>query len=267
MIGHRDQRQVNGRELGRTAGCSPASASRASQRTEFLAWTAWVVIQLLGLEYLSGTGYLPAVIASGVLLHLAMGGALPARADADRRSLVFMAATYLLVVALLAVAFRGFGTDHTAGLFAFFALALVAGVAGPVYFTVWIERRPLADLGLTVGDWRVVGLAVLFGGIQFALTLRGYDLPASAEDWVPLLVMALVVGIFESIFFRGFLQRTARRHVRRPVPASLAAVGLTGCTTSATAWASSRLPSCSVSASCTPSPTRSARRCSCCGRC
>ena len=49
--------------------------------------------------------------------------------------------------------------------------------------------------------WRACGAS-----IQFALTLWGYDLPTSAEDWVPLLVMALVVGIFESIFFRGFLQ-------------------------------------------------------------
>ena len=154
MIGHRDQRPVNGQESpgGLQAVHPRPHRGPASGRTQFLAWTAWVVIALLGLEYLSGAGYLMAVVASGVLLHLAMGGALPAPLDADRRSLVFMAATYLLVVALLAVAFRGFGTDHTAGLFAFFALALVAGVAGPVYFTVWVERRPLADLGLTVGD-------------------------------------------------------------------------------------------------------------------
>lgn len=25
-------------------------------------------------------------------------------------------------------------------------------------------------------------------------------------DWVPLLVMALTVGVFESVFFRGFIQ-------------------------------------------------------------
>jgi len=155
MIGHRDQRPVNGQDhttRGQQAVHPRPRRGPASGRTQFLAWTAWVVIALLGLEYLSGAGYLLAVLASRVLLHLAMGGALPARVDVDRRSLVFMAATYLLVVALLAVAFRGFGTDHTAGLFAFFALALVTGVAGPVYLTVWIERRPLADLGLTVGD-------------------------------------------------------------------------------------------------------------------
>jgi hypothetical protein len=118
MIGHRDQRPVNGQESpgGLQAVHPRPHRGPASGRTQFLAWTAWVVIALLGLEYLSGAGYLLAVVASRVLLHLAMGGALPARVDADRRSLVFMAATYLLVVALIAVAFRGSGTDHTAGL-------------------------------------------------------------------------------------------------------------------------------------------------------
>ncbi|MGN6574597.1 MAG: lysostaphin resistance A-like protein, partial [Nocardioides sp.] len=48
-------------------------------------------------------------------------------------------------------------------------------------------------------------LALLFAGVQFALTLWGYDLPA-AQDWVPLLCMALVIGVFESVFFRGFVQ-------------------------------------------------------------
>ena len=119
MIGHRDQRPVNGQDhstRGRLAERPVPHRGPVGGRTQFLAWTAWVVLALLGLEYLSGAGYLLAVLASGVLLHLAMGGALPARVDVDRRSLVFMTATYLLVVAFMAVAFRGFGTDHTAGL-------------------------------------------------------------------------------------------------------------------------------------------------------
>ena len=33
----------------------------------------------------------------------------------------------------------------------------------------------------------------------------GYTLPAPV-DWVPLLVMSLTVGLFEAIFFRGFVQ-------------------------------------------------------------
>ena len=172
-------------------------------------WAAWVVGALL-LPVVGGAAYAVVIAATALVLTIRFPGR-SRSATATGRDLAAIAVMYAAVVGLLAAAFRGFGTDHTAGLFAFFALALVTGVAGPVYFTVWVERRPLADLGLTVGNWpRVLGLAVLFGGTQFALTLWGYALPAP-EDWVPLLVMALVVGVFESIFFRGFLQNRLQR--------------------------------------------------------
>src|SRR5207344_3202072 len=61
------------------------------------------------------------------------------------------------------------------------------------------------------------------GGVQFALTLAHTDLPA-AEDWVPLLVMALVVGVFESIFFRGFAQGVLEAAFGREVGVAGAAV-------------------------------------------
>ncbi len=51
-----------------------------------------------------------------------------------------------------------------------------------------------------------IGLGLALAAVQFALTLWGYDLPADREDWLPLLLMALVVGLFEAIFFRGFVQ-------------------------------------------------------------
>ena len=74
MIGHRDQRPVNGQDHS-TRGRQPerprAHRGPVGARTQFLAWTAWVVVALLGLEYLSGVFYLVAVVASGVLLHLA----------------------------------------------------------------------------------------------------------------------------------------------------------------------------------------------------
>jgi hypothetical protein len=134
-------------------------------------------------------------------------GLLPGRAPTrDRGDLPVIIGLFVTVTALLALAFRGFGTDNVLGLFLSFAAALLVGVAGPVVHTVWIRGRPLADLGLRVGSWRTtVGLALLFAGVQFALTLWGLDLPAPV-DWVPLLVMALVVGVFESVFFRGFVQ-------------------------------------------------------------
>ena len=70
-------------------------------------------------------------------------------------------------------------------------------------------------------------MALLFGGVQFALTLWGATLPADPQDWVPLLVMALVVGVFESVFFRGFLQTRLEAHFG-PVVGIAAAAALYG---------------------------------------
>jgi len=67
-------------------------------------------------------------------------------------------------------------------------------------------------------------LALVFGAVQFALTLWGVSLPANAESWVPLLVMALVVGVFESIFFRGFVQGRLEAQYGPVVGAAAAAV-------------------------------------------
>jgi membrane protease YdiL (CAAX protease family) len=69
------------------------------------------------------------------------------------------------------------------------------------------RRGPAPGRGLTRQrrPGTAAGFALVFAAVQFALTLWGYDLPASV-DWVPMLVMALVVGVFESVFFRGFIQ-------------------------------------------------------------
>lgn len=172
-----------------------------------LAWVTWVVLALLALDLVGGATYLVAALATGLLLSaLTLPGGLHRRPRLDVGELAFMTGLYVVVTGLLALAFRGFGTDRTVGLFLSFAAALLLGVLGPVAYTVRVRRRPLSDLGLSAGDWRAtLGLALLFGAVQFGLTLWRYDLPAY-EDWVPLLVMALVVGVFESVFFRGFLQ-------------------------------------------------------------
>jgi len=147
------------------------------------------------------------VIAASALVLCLVPGALPRTPrQRDRLDLIVVGGLLLGVVGLMRLAFVGFSTDQVAGLFLAFAAALLLGVIGPIYYTVWIRHRPLRTLGLRVDNLRITaGLAILFAGVQFALTLWSYDLPAPV-DWVPLLIMALVVGAFESIFFRGFVQ-------------------------------------------------------------
>lgn len=173
----------------------------------------FVVVGLLLMEVLNDAAYGLAILAIGVvavliaLMSPQLRVALPwVRWRIDAKDLVAVGVLYVAIVGLLSLAFRGFTTDDTFGMFISFGSGLLLGVAGPVIYTVWFRRRPISSLGMTLRGWRgVVAPALLFAGVQFAITLWGYDLP-SPVDWVPLLAMALTVGVFESVFFRGFAQ-------------------------------------------------------------
>jgi membrane protease YdiL (CAAX protease family) len=181
--------------------------SRWSERSfRMVLWSSWVVAALLMLEVVPGARYALAVAGTALLLCLVPRALPRPRGAGVRADLIPIGLLYLAVVALMRLAFVGFTTDHVGGLFLSFAAALLLGVVGPIYVTVWRRHGELSDLGLRLGNWRETGaLALLFVGIQFVLTLWGYDLPEPV-DWVPLLVMALVVGVFETVFFRGFIQ-------------------------------------------------------------
>lgn len=203
----------------------PALSPRS---TRALAWSVWVVAALLLLPVLGGAWYATAVAGSALLMAAVPGTRPRVVVTRDDRDLVAIGLMYLAVVGSMSLAFRVFTTANTLGLFLCFAVALLVGSVGPVVYTVWFRRAPLRDLGLRVDNWRpTVALALLFAGVQFALTLWGLTLPADPEDWVPLLVMALVVGVFESLFFRGFVQ--ARLEARfGPVRGIAAAAALYG---------------------------------------
>ncbi len=176
-------------------------------------WTGFVVAALLLMGVLDLTVYgiaipIAALTVAAVVIHLRRvdPSKVWVRRRVDRRDLLAIAALYLVVVGLFRLAFGVFTTDRVAGLFLSFAAALLIGVAGPVVYTTWVRRRPLASVGIGRQHLgRTVRLGLLFAGVQFAITLLGYDLPGLV-DWVPLLVMALTVGLFEAIFFRGFIQ-------------------------------------------------------------
>ncbi len=189
-----------------------SATSLLAQRRPLL-WSMWVVVAFLLLPL--GDGPLYFALVTGTALALAvLPGAVPHSTRVhDAQDLVAIAALYVAVVALMTLAFQVFTTGNVLGLFLCFAAALLLGVAGPVYYTVWIRGRQLSDLGFRRDNLRsAAGYALLFGGIQFALTLWGLDLPTPV-DWVPLLCMSLVVGVFESFFFRGFIQGCLERQL------------------------------------------------------
>jgi uncharacterized protein len=172
-----------------------------------IIWVTWLIAALLFLAIGNGLIYgLTIPLTAGLLVLLAPGLVPSARRQVDGRDIRAVLLLYVGVVGALYVAFQVFTVDRTLGLFLCYAAGLILGVVGPVIYTVWMRRRPLADLGLTTKNWRqAVGLGLALGLIQFFLTLYGYDLPAPV-DWVPLLTMSLMVGLFQAIFFRGFVQ-------------------------------------------------------------
>jgi len=191
-----------------------------------IIWVAWLIGTLLFLAVGNDLIYGVTVpLTAGLLVLLAPGLVPSAGRRVDVRDVRVIGLLYVGVVAALYLAFQVFTVERTLGLFLSYAGGLMLGVVGPVIYTVWMRRRPLADLGLTTKNWRqTVGLGVVLGLVQFFLTLYGYQLPAPV-DWVPLLTMALMVGLFEAIFFRGFIQ-TKLSASFGPIPGVVAAAGL-----------------------------------------
>jgi hypothetical protein len=117
-------------------------------------------------------------------------------------------ASYGLVVGALFLAFRIFTTERVAANFIIFGPVALAGfgVALPVFYTVLVRRRPLADLGLTTRMLLpALALGLLLGWDTYRNTLGTLELPGTREI-VPVATMALAVGFFEAVFFRGWLQ-------------------------------------------------------------
>ena len=168
-------------------------------------WCLWLVAAMISLAFLDLTFYGLVVPVSALVLAVISGPSAWRRQGVDKLDLAVVAALYIAVVALFRVAFTVFTVTNVLGLFLCFGAGLVLGVAGPVFYTV-SRGRPLSGLGLTLGNWKpAVGLGLVLASIQFAITLLGYPLPEPA-GWVPLLVMSLTVGAFETVFFRGFVQ-------------------------------------------------------------
>ena len=175
-----------------------------------IVWIVFAVVALYLMNVIGLTAYGILIPILAVAVRLAQNAVRPQRPAvplrADGTDLAAIALLYVVIVALFRVAFTVFTTARVTGLFLSFASALVIGVVGPVIYTVWVRRRPLRSLGITVEGWKATAvLAVVLAGIQYSITLARVPFPAPV-DWVPLLTMALTVGIFEAVFFRGFIQ-------------------------------------------------------------
>jgi uncharacterized protein len=129
------------------------------------------------------------------------------RASPSQETLVAFL-SYVLVVGALYIAFQVFTTARTALNFITFGPVGIAlfGIGIPAFYMTAVRKRSLQDIGITT--WQLVPslvLCLILGWDTFRETLgrTGWQM---AREFVPLVVMALAVGLFEAVFFRGWLQ-------------------------------------------------------------
>jgi hypothetical protein len=123
--------------------------------------------------------------------------------------LVVVLISVILVTASLYTAMIVVTPDVGGGMPYFFLYAgltaCVFGIGLPVAWMVLYRRRPLSDLGITrKWLWLSLILQLIFSIIQFSLTLAKTQTP-SLEKVLPLAGMALTIGFFEALFWRGWV--------------------------------------------------------------
>lgn len=125
------------------------------------------------------------------------------------KDLAAVAVSWLLVVGSLYTATMIVGPNALGG-FAYFLLyalgcATLCGIGIPLYWTVVIRRRPIEDLGITTRS--ILPSLVLqlgFSVLLYTATLAEVQLPPP-DELLPLVALALTIGFFEAIFWRGWV--------------------------------------------------------------
>lgn len=123
--------------------------------------------------------------------------------------LAVVALSWLLVVAALYAATEVVGVEALGGMGYFFLYAVVGatlfGIGIPLYWTVVVRKRPVADLGITT---RLLGLSLIlqlvFSVPLYMVTLGTVQLPPTNE-LLPLIALSLTIGFFEAVFWRGWV--------------------------------------------------------------
>ncbi len=174
--------------------------------TATAVWFLFCVLALLALDLVDLKVWATIVVIAGLVLASVPALRPRSAAHVDRTDLAVVAGVYVGVVVLFRMAFTVFTTENVLGLFLCFAAGMLLGVVGPVVYQVWGRRRTLRSLGLGMHQLpATLAMGLVLATAQFVVTFLGSSMPAPAQ-WIPLLGMSLVVGLFEAVFFRGFVQ-------------------------------------------------------------
>lgn len=126
------------------------------------------------------------------------------------RDLAVVAFSWVLVVGAIYCATNIIGQEFWGGVgyFLIYAVvgALLCGVGIPLYWIVIARKRKLSDLGITkerVG-WSLM-LQLVFSILLYVPAFTQSPL-LDFERLLPLLLLSLSIGLFEAIFWRGWVQ-------------------------------------------------------------
>lgn len=126
------------------------------------------------------------------------------------RDLAVVAVSWVLVVGAIYSATNLIGREVWGGMGYFFVYAvlgaLLFGIGIPVYWTVVVRKRSLSALGITKKNlgWSLA-LQVLFSIPLYVPAFANTAFPPF-KQLVPLVALALAIGLFEAIFWRGWVQ-------------------------------------------------------------
>ncbi|MCU0489259.1 MAG: CPBP family intramembrane metalloprotease [Anaerolineales bacterium] len=123
--------------------------------------------------------------------------------------LVIVLLSCILVTASLYTATMIITPEKGGGMPYFFTYAgltaIVFGIGLPLAWMVLYRKRPIQELGITTKCLGIsITLQLVFTIFQYLATLAKVDLPA-LEKVAPLLALALAIGFFEALFWRGWV--------------------------------------------------------------
>lgn len=124
------------------------------------------------------------------------------------KELLVVLLSWIMVVSVFYLAFNVITTENIVPLFITFGLVGIigCGVTVPVVWNTLIMKRPLSDLGIKKEKLAVsLILGFVFSVVQYFLTLKNIETPA-LKELIPLITMAVAVGFYENVFYRGWVQ-------------------------------------------------------------
>lgn len=121
--------------------------------------------------------------------------------------LAIVALSWVLVVGSLSIATYVVTPERGGLYFIFYGVigALLFGIGLPLFWIVFVRKRPISDLGLTTKWWLAsIIIQIILAVFQYFQTFYNTSIP-DMKTFLPLLSLALSIGFFEAVFWRGWV--------------------------------------------------------------